>query len=222
MRILVIEDDLAVRTLIKVVLEHNGHDVTSVGTAKEGKEAALTNEHDVIILDLGLPDGNGFDVCNYIRENGLVTPILVLSGEKDIDIKVKLLNAGGDDYITKPFDNGELLARIAAITRRSHASQSQELVCEELKINLIDRNCTVNGNPIQLTNNEFDLLVYFMNNRNEILSQEEIASKVWGIEFDTQTNYINVYISYIRKKIGEFTERSFIETVRGKGFIFRC
>lgn len=222
MDILVIEDDPAVRTLIKVVLEHNGFTVKCVGTANEGESEALNNNYDVIILDLGLPDGNGYDVCKNIRDHGLVTPILVLSGERDINVKVKLLNAGGDDYITKPFDNNELLARIEAITRRSSASKSQELLCEDIKVDLIKRVCTVKGNPIQLTNNEFDLLVFFMSNKNEILAQEEIAEKVWGINFDTQTNYINVYISYLRKKIGEFTDRSYIETVRRQGFIFRC
>lgn len=222
MDILVIEDDPSVRTLVKAVLEHNGNKVTTADTAKEGQSNAIENEFDMIILDLGLPDGNGYEVCKNIRENSIETPVLILSGEQETNVKVKMLKVGADDYLTKPFNTEELIARMDAIKRRSEKSGEQLLVCGDLKVNLLKREFFVNGDRVQLTNNEFNLLVYFMKNKNRVITQEELAEKVWDIHFDTQTNYINVYISYLRKKIREHTDVDYIETIRKKGFTFRC
>lgn len=222
MDILVIEDDPSVRTLVKAVLEHNGNTVTTADTAKEGQSNAIENEFDMIILDLGLPDGNGFEVCKNIRENSIETPVLILSGEQETDVKVKMLKVGADDYLTKPFNTEELIARMDAIKRRAEKSGDQLLACGDLKVNLLKREFFVKGDRVQLTNNEFNLLVYFMKNRNRVITQEELAEKVWDIHFDTQTNYINVYISYLRKKIREHTDVDYIETIRKKGFTFRC
>lgn len=225
MRILVIEDDDVVRTLIQRVLEKNGYEVTSVSQALQGERLALENNFDCIILDLALPDKNGLDVCNVVRENGVQTPILILSARKNIDTKVSGLTAGADDYLTKPFDNKELIARIQTITRRvrttvDHGS-SDSLVCGELKLNLIKREFTVRGTPVWLTNNEFNLMAYLMKNVDKVIEKEELADKVWGIKFDTQTNFINVYVSYVRKKISEATDLDYIQTVRKRGFILK-
>lgn len=221
--VLVIEDDPSVRTLVRAVLERNGYTVKQAETAREGQKQSVEAAFDVIILDLGLPDGNGYDLCKNIRSKEITTPILILSAEQETDIKVKCLKVGADDYLTKPFDTSELLARIEAVNRRSGNGRSVEtLECGELTVNLLTREFQVNGNAVDLTNNEFNLLVYLMKNRNKVVAQEEIANNVWEIGFDTQTNYINVYISYLRKKIRNFSERDYIDTIRKKGFVLRC
>ena len=222
MNILVIEDDPSVRTLVKAVLEHNGNQVETADNATEGESEAVENDFDMIILDLDLPDGNGYDVCKNIREKNIETPVLILSGEHETDVKVKMLKVGADDYLTKPFNTEELIARMTAIKRRTESSGDKQLSCGELRVNLINREFFINNEKVQLTNNEFNLLAYFMKNRNRVITQEELAEKVWDIHFDTQTNYINVYISYLRKKIREHTDVDYIETIRKKGFAFRC
>lgn len=222
MNVLVVEDDPSVGTLLKAALTKNDHEVALAQNATEGEELAVNNQYDIIILDLGLPDGDGFDICKEIRDRDITTPVLILSAEQELDMKVKLLKVGADDYLTKPFDTEELIARIEAITRRSSEGPDRTLECDELRVNMLEREFTVNGQSVDLTNNEFNLLVYLMKNKNRIITQEEIAENVWDIHFDTQTNYINVYISYLRKKIRDKADRDYIETVRKKGFVLRC
>ena len=176
----------------------------------------------MIILDLGLPDGDGYELCKSIRDKNVKTPVLILSGEQEADVRVKCLRVGADDFLTKPFNAEELIARIEAIQRRTDSSGNQVLNCGELKVDILKREFMINSEKIQLTNNEFNLLVYFIRNKNKVITQEELAEKVWNIHFDTQTNYINVYISYLRKKIREHTDNDYIETIRKKGFTFRC
>jgi len=224
MNVLVIEDDPSVRTLVRAVLEHNGNAVALADNAADGEQKALDTEHDIIILDLGLPDGNGLELCEKLRKKDISTPILILSAKQDTDVKIKGLHSGADDYLTKPFNTEELMARIEAITRRSRDkfSKNQELRCNELYVNLIERTFMVNGEDVSLTNNEFNLIVYLIQNKNRTISHEELAENVWDIHFDTQTNYINVYVSYLRKKIRQHTDSDYIETVRKKGFALRC
>lgn len=223
MDVLVIEDDPSVRTLVKAVLEHNGNNVAQAENASDGRELATSNEYDIIILDLGLPDGDGYEIAKHIRDQDITTPILVLSAEHETDVKIKCLKVGADDYLTKPFNTEELMARIEAITRRSGDSTGDQILeCGELTVKLLEREFTVGDAKVDLTNNEFNLLVFLMKNKNKIVTQEEIAEKVWDIHFDTQTNYINVYISYLRKKIRDHSDNDYIETVRKKGFVLRC
>jgi DNA-binding response OmpR family regulator len=221
MNILVIEDDEVVRTLVQRVLQKNNYTVSVAAEAEEGERLADTQPFDCIILDLALPDKNGLEVCKDLRDRGNKTPILILSARKNIDTKVSGLHFGADDYLTKPFDNKELLARIEAITRRSQQSSesNEHLSCGDLHINLIKREFTVGGKVVWLTNNEFNLMAYFMHNIDRVIDKEELADKVWGITFDTQTNFINVYVSYLRKKINEITPKEYIQTVRKRGFI---
>jgi DNA-binding response OmpR family regulator len=221
MNILVIEDDEVVRTLVQRVLQKNNYTVSVAAEAEEGERLADTQPFDCIILDLALPDKNGLEVCKDLRDRGNKTPILILSARKNIDTKVSGLHSGADDYLTKPFDNKELLARIEAITRRSQQSNdnSEFLTCGELRINLLKREFTVGGKMVWLTNNEFNLMAYFLQNVDRVVDKEELADKVWGITFDTQTNFINVYVSYLRKKINEISPKEYIQTVRKRGFI---
>lgn len=220
--ILVVEDDPTVRLLVKKALEHHGGLVFEAENAAKAKVMSHKPNLDMIILDLRLPDGNGYDVCTEIREDGIKTPVLILSADHGTDIKVKNLNAGADDYLTKPFSIEELLARIEAISRRSKLNNSTELICNEMKINVIERKVIVNGNEIDLTNSEFNLLAYLTKNKGKVISLEELAENVWGIDFNTQTNYINVYVSYLRKKIRKHSSFKYIHTVRKRGFKVEC
>lgn len=223
LEILVVEDDPTIQTLVKAILSRDGNHVTVAKTAEEGESCIQNERYDMILLDLRLPDGNGYDMCHDLRESGITTPVLFLSAEHETDVKIKCLKVGADDYLTKPFNSEELLARIEAIVRRSSSrGNDSELVCGIVKVDQVGRVAYVKEEEIQLTNNEFNLLVYFIKNPNRVISQEELARNVWDIHFDTQTNYINVYISYLRKKIREKTDKEFIETIRKKGFRFRC
>ena len=226
MDVLLIEDDAVVSKIVERTLGVNGCSYTSRTNATEGEELARKKHFDVIILDLGLPDKNGMEVCKSLRSDGITTPILILSAMSGVKTKVQGLEIGADDYLTKPFDVDELTARLNALNRRVTELDNDEteklLTCGNLKINLLDREFLVGDNVVLLTNNEFDLMVYLLKNSNQVVTREEIASEVWDIHFDTQTNYINVYISYLRKKISEHTNTNYIQTIRGKGFMLEC
>lgn len=222
-RILAVEDDPTIRLLVKKALEHHGAVIEEADTAKEGKTKAITQEYDLIILDLRLPDGNGYDICEGIRDQGIKTPVLILSADHDTDVKVRNLNAGADDYLTKPFSIEELLARVEAIIRRTKGNdENVEIRCNELRIDMIHRKVLVRNSEVDLTNSEFNLLVYLIKNKGRAISQEELAENVWGIGFNTQTNFINVYVSYLRKKLREHTDFKYIHTVRKQGFKVEC
>lgn len=223
MKVLIIEDDPSVRALVQAVLKRNEYDVDTAHTVTNGEELASSDNYEMIVLDLGLPDGDGLELCQTIRDKGITTPILILTAEQETDMKVKCLQLGADDYLTKPFDTEELVARIEAISRRSSSGEGDKILrCGDLEIDMLERTFKVNGTEVDLTNNEYNLLVYLLKHKDEIVTQEEIAKNVWDIHFDTQTNYINVYISYLRKKIRDYSEYEYIDTVRKKGFILRC
>lgn len=224
LKFLVVEDDPTVRLLVRKALEKHGGNISEADSAESAEKKALNEDFDMIILDLRLPDGTGYDVCSHLRDKDLTTPILVLSAEQETNMKVKVLNVGADDYLTKPFSIEELLARIEAIYRRSHANgeTDSELECYEMKIDLIERKMIINDAEVDLTNSEFNLLVYLVRNKERTISQEELAKNVWGIDFNTQTNYINVYISYLRKKIRRHSDFEYIRTIRKKGFKIVC
>lgn len=225
MKALLIEDDPALCKIFDRVMAANNIDHTIVQNGTEGEQLALEEDHDIIILDLGLPDKHGIDICKNLRKQQVTTPILIISAQTEIQTKVKGLEIGADDYLTKPVDSEELIARITAITRRSNNTlqeNTKEYKCGELSLNLLERIFFVADHEVRLTNNEFDLIAHFMKNPDRIISQEELSAEVWDIHFDTQTNYVNVYISYLRKKIAEQTEREYIETIRGEGFRLNC
>lgn len=224
MNVLLIEDDPVVCKIVETVLAENDIQTTICDNASEGEGIIKDQTFNIIILDLGLPDKNGMDLCRDLRENGVDTPVLILTARDEVEAKVEGLKTGADDYLTKPFDSKELMARIHAITRRYKSDGSEEAIyrCSELELDLLSRQFKVAGEKVLLTNNEFELLAYFLKNPDRIISQEELSSEVWDIHFDTRTNYINVYISYLRKKIAEHSDRKYIKTVRKKGFIFKC
>jgi DNA-binding response OmpR family regulator len=220
MKILVVEDDDIVRTLLERVLTRNGYTVVAVEDGTRGEEMAVSDNFDCIILDLGLPDKNGLEVCKFIRDHNVDTPLLILSAYNTVNFKVNGLDFGADDYLTKPFENEELLARIEAITRRYKSGKGNEVIeLGDFTMDFIKREFMVNGRNVFLTNSEFDLMAYFLKNPNRIIDSKELAENVWEIKFDTKTNYINVYMSYLRKKIKEISPKNYLQTVRKKGFI---
>lgn len=225
MKILVIEDDPTSLKLVKFALEKNNYEVIGAENGHKGYAVAQSEPFDSIILDIGLPDINGLEVLKRLRANQINTPILLLSAYDDTDTKVKGLESGADDYMTKPYEFRELLARLFVISRRNKsqkAESSEVLRCGELAVNIITREFKINDTVIPLTNNEFSLLVYFLKNPGKVIDRMELSEKVWGINFDTQTNFVNVYLSYLRKKIREQSDFEYIQTIRGEGFKLTC
>ncbi len=221
MRVLVIEDEQKMADLIKRGLEEEGMEVETAYDGDAGLEAGKTGNHDLIILDLGLPGRNGLDISRDLREAGIRTPILILTAQDSTEMKVQGLDSGADDYLTKPFAFAEMLARIRALQRRTMSDDSTKLQIGDLILNLINRRASRAGVEVQLTNKEFSLLEFFMRHPDEILSREILSEKVWEETFDTLTNVIDVYINYLRNKIDRNYEPKLIHTVRGVGYMLK-
>ncbi len=221
MRVLVIEDEQKMAELIKRGLEEEGMEVETSYDGETGLEAAKSGNHDLVILDLGLPGRDGLEVARDLRESGSKIPVLILTAQDSTEMKVKGLDTGADDYLTKPFAFAEMLARIRALLRRTQSEDTTKLQISDLVLNLINRRVSRAGKEVQLTNKEFSLLEYFMRHPDEILSRETLSEKVWEETFDTLTNVIDVYINYLRNKIDRQFEPKLIQTVRGVGYTLK-
>ncbi len=221
MRVLVIEDEQKMADLIKRGLEEEGMDVATAYDGESGLEMAKAGNYDLIILDLGLPGRDGLEISRLMREAGLKTPILILTAQDSTEMKVRGLDSGADDYLTKPFAFAEMLARIRALLRRTMTEDTTRIQIGDLTLNLINRRAARGGAEVQLTNKEFALLEFFMRHPDEILSRETLSEKVWEETFDTLTNVIDVYINYLRNKIDRQFEPKLIHTVRGIGYMFK-
>ncbi|WP_461451939.1 response regulator transcription factor [Mucilaginibacter sp.] len=222
--ICLVEDEQKVAGFICKGLEENRY---KVKTAKNGEEAEAfisAEKFDLLILDVMLPDTNGIDLCRKVRLTDQQTPILMLSALEQVQNKVSGLKAGADDYLVKPFHFGELLARIEALLRRKHVPATEDHILEfdDLKLDTWSNTAERAGRQIVLTAKEYGLLELFMRNPNKLLSRDYIAEKVWGIDFDTGTNFIDVYMNYLRKKIEKDFKRKLIHTVIGMGYIMRA
>jgi len=169
-----------------------------------------------MILDLGLPGMDGFEVLEAVRARGEAMPVIILTARDEVDDKVRGLDAGADDYVTKPFKFEELLARVRARLRAEHAHEEVELTAGAIKLDLRSRRASVDGEPVELSAREFALLKTFMRHPGQVLSREQLLSRVWGYDFDPGSNIVDVYVGYLRKKVGGGT----IETVRGAGYRF--
>ncbi|MEI6507299.1 MAG: response regulator transcription factor [Bacteroidota bacterium] len=223
MKILVIEDEPKVASFIKQGLEEQSNDVTVTYDGFFGKKLATENYYDVIIMDLMIPYMNGIELCKTLRAEGLKTPILMLTALGTTDDKVLGLDAGADDYLVKPFEFKELLARLRALTKRytDNVQEPKVLSIADLEMNLDEKRVRRSGKSIDLTAKEFGLLEYLLKNKNKLVSRTEIAEKVWDIHFDTGTNVIDVYVNFLRKKIDkEFTPK-LIHTMVGMGYILK-
>lgn len=225
MRILVVEDEERVATLIKKGLEEMGFTVTIAAEGAVGRQLAISGLFDLVITDVILPDINGVDVCKAIREELPHLPIIMLTALGTTDDKVDGFDAGANDYLVKPFDFRELYVRIRELLKRIPADSTKNrktiLRVADLEMNLNTRIVRRNDQDINLTPKEFRLLEYMMNNQGRVLSRAEIAEHVWETAFDTGTNFIDVYINYLRKKIDKGHSVKLIQTRPGIGFIFK-
>ena len=216
MRVLVIEDEQKMADLIKRGLEEEGMKTQLAYDGESGLAAAKRGDFDLIVLDLGLPGRNGLEIARELRSAGMKTPILILTAQDSTEMKVKGLDTGADDYLTKPFAFAELLARLRALHRRNSSDDAKQIQIGDLTLNLINRRATRAGVEVQLTGKEFELLKCLMSHPDETLTRDILSEKVWDGNFDQLTNVIDVYINYLRNKIDRNFEPKLIETVRGR------
>ena len=220
MRILIIEDDEAIARVLQRGLRAHGHQTVLAETGEDGVLLATDETVELIILDISLPGLNGHQVLERIRGARSRLPVLMLTARSDLDSKVKALNAGADDYLTKPFAFEELLARIRAVTRRLDQPESSQIRAGQLRLDLLAQRAWRDEELIELTAREFALLKYFMRHPNQVLSRQQILDGVWEYDFDPESNIVDVYVRYLRNKIDSPGQPSLIATVRGAGYRF--
>lgn len=219
-KILLVEDDSTLAMGIEYSLKNEGYKVDVANSFSKGKESVDNGEYDLIMLDIGLPDGSGFDLCRYIRKDE-VTPIIFLTAQDEEVNIVMGLDLGGDDYITKPFRIKELVSRIKAVLRRtSNITQSDSLISNKIRVNLIENQVYIRGGLAWLTPSEYKLLTILMKHSHQVLSRTKILGKLWDIDGDfIDDNTLSVYIRRLREKIEEDSSNpSYIKTVRGVGY----
>lgn len=220
MHALIIEDDRAIADFVARGLREAGFAVDVAGDGEEGLSAALDQNPDVAIVDLMLPHRDGLSVIDELRRRGRTTPVLILSARRSVDDRVRGLQAGGDDYLTKPFAFAELLARVQALVRRaSRAPEPTTLSVADLTLDLLTRKVTRGGTGIELRPREFALLEFLMRNAGKVVSKTMILSHVWEYNFDPQTNIVDVLVSRLRDRIDRPFERKLLQTVRGVGYV---
>jgi len=224
MKLLIVEDEPKVASFLKQGLEEQGNEVSIAYDGIFAKKMALDHEFDAIILDVMIPYLNGMEVARELRAEDIKTPILMLTALGATDEKVNGLDAGADDYLVKPFEFRELLARLRALNKRYSQKQVEEkkiLVLEDLELDLNRKVARRGGKTIDLTAKEFSLLEYLIRNKNRVISRNEILEKVWAAGFDTTTNVIDVYINFLRKKIDKDFTKKIIHTMVGMGYIVK-
>jgi DNA-binding response OmpR family regulator len=219
MRILTIEDEAAVSRLIERRLRRDGFDMEIAPTAAHAVRRLRTHVYDFVILDVTLPDVDGFSVCRQIRAMGVTAPLLMISSLRRVADRVRGLDSGADDYLTKPFDCSELSARVRALLRRMGSSRAQPLIVSDLTLDPVTRRVRRGTRDINLTPKEFALLEFLMRRAGRPLTRRLIAEHVWGVRWDRRTNVIDVVISNLRKKIEWRSERPLLHPVRGIGYL---
>jgi len=221
--VLIIEDERNFARFVELELKHEGYEVQVAADGPSGLRKAQESDWDVILLDVMLPGMDGFEVCRRIRDMSAV-PIIMLTARDSVADRVNGLDFGADDYLPKPFAIEELLARMRAIKRRTTpAADSDEamLAFRDLRLNPASRTAAKDGKSIPLTKREFDLLAVFMSNINRILTRDCLLDSVWGVGADVETNVVDVYVRYVRNKLGDSAEDGYIQTVRGIGYVMR-
>ncbi|MBR3133107.1 MAG: response regulator transcription factor [Clostridia bacterium] len=220
MKVLIIEDDKILSDTIKQCIEDK-YSVTQAIDGYEGYIFAKEDIFDIIVLDLMMPEMNGFDVLSKLRNEGVLTPVLILTAKDSLNDKVKGLNLGADDYLVKPFERAELIARLDAIVRRNNGFFVNDvLTFKDLKLNLKNRKVFVKDKEVVLQGKQFDLLEYLINSKDTIITKEQIFDKIWGFDSDTSTNVVEVYASGLRKVLKKCGYDKYIKTLRGVGYIF--
>lgn len=222
MRILVVEDEDSIADFLRRGLEGEGHSVTCASDGREGEARALGGDHDLILLDVMLPDRSGLKVLESVRRTFPALPVILLTARGEVDDRVRGLDAGATDYITKPFSFDELAARVRAHLRLPDPQRITRLEVGDLTIDLLRRSVERDGESIRLSATEFDLLAFFARHPGQVLSRETLLSAVWGYEHDPRTNTLGVYVSYLRKKLAVEGRPSPIDTVRSIGYRLRA
>ncbi len=223
-KILVVEDEKKIALALKMGLNENGYDVQLAFNGLEGKNVFLSQHFDLIVLDINLPGMIGYELCREIRNYNSQIPVIMLTAMNNTDDKIKSFEAGADQYLIKPFEFKELLARIRSVLKRidqQHLAIGNILKIADLEMNLDSKEVVRNGKKILLTAKEFQLLEYFLRNRNRVVSRADIAENVWDIDFDTHTNVIDVYVNYLRNKIDKGFNVRLIHTQVGMGYILK-
>jgi two-component system response regulator MprA len=222
--IMVVDDDDKIISLLRRSLAFEGYEVTTAANGLEGLKLLLSTDPDLLILDVMMPQVDGWEVCRRVREGGSSVPILMLTAKDDIMDRVKGLDLGADDYLVKPFALEELLARARALLRRKPDKQEQpsnQLVYEDLILDMDAREAIRAGQRIELTSKEYDLLLLFMHNPRRVLTRDAIMEKIWGYDFSGESNVLEVYIAMLRQKVEEGGKKRIIQTVRGTGYVLR-
>ncbi len=221
MRILLVEDEHKVAEFIREGLQEEYYAVDTATDGENGTFLALTEQYDLIILDIMLPKRDGIQVLREIRHAQINTPVLVLTARSTVADKVEGLDSGADDYLTKPFAFAELIARVRALLRRGREELSTKLRVADLILDTIAHKATRGGQPIELTAKEYALLEYFIRNPNQVLTRTMISEHVWDYHFSTGTNLIDVYVNHLRRKIDDNADEKLIQTIRGVGYVLR-
>ncbi|MBZ0166466.1 MAG: response regulator transcription factor [Candidatus Omnitrophica bacterium] len=221
MRILVVEDEKKLSSFIKRGLKEQGYAIDMATDGDSGLFQAQEVPYDLIILDIMLPGKDGLYICRQLRKAKVDTPILMLTARDDVDDKVSGLDAGADDYLTKPFQFVELLARIRALLRRKNAADSTKLRVADLELDQVTHKVSRSGKNIELTSTEYALLEYLMLNANQVVTRTMISEHVWNDDFDSFSNVINVYVNYVRKKVDTGYAKKLIHSIRGTGYVLK-
>jgi len=220
MRVLIVEDNPKMASALQKGLREHGFAPDVSHTGFEGEEFGATGVYDLILLDLMLPDRDGVEVCRNLRRRGIKSKVLMLTALSSTENKIGGLDSGADDYLTKPFEFEELLARVRALLRRGDASESRFLRCEDLELDLYTRIASRAGQSVELSNREYALLEYLMRNPDRVLSRTQIGEKVWDMNFEPGSNVVDVYVSTLRKKLDRGHTRELIHTIKGVGYRF--
>ena len=218
--ILIVEDEANISDFVKGELEYEGYNVCIKEDGREGLEEALKNEYDLIILDVMLPSMNGFEICRRLKREKQ-SPIIMLSAKDSVMDKVNGLQIGADDYIAKPFAIEELLARIEVVFRRQDNLNNYIIKFKDITINKSSRVVKRNGNEINLTNKEYELLMILIDNKDKVVTRDELLEKIWGYEYEPETNVTDVYVRYLRSKLNNENKEEYIQTIRSVGYIMR-
>ena len=219
-RILMVEDESSISDFVKLELEYEGYEVTIKEDGREGLKEAVNNYYDLVILDIMLPSMNGFEICRRLKKEKN-TPVIMLSAKDSVTDKVNGLQIGADDYIPKPFAIEELLARIEVVFRRMNNVDNNIVRFKDLVINRNSRTVLKNNQEINLTNKEYELLMILIDNKDKVVTRDELLEKIWGYEYEPETNVTDVYIRYLRSKLNNENKEEYIQTIRSVGYIMR-
>jgi len=221
MKILIVEDNLELCKNLEEIFSKNGFIVDVAQDGERALDLLFSSEYDLVILDIMLPKMSGWDVCLNARKEKLRVPILMLTAKDAVSDKIKGLDMGADDYLVKPFDIGELLARSRTLIRRNAWTKSNLIEIKDVKIDTLEKTVRVNDKEIKLSKKEYDILLYLAINQGKIVEREEIIDHVWETGFEMYSNVVDVYINYIREKFKKYGVDDLIETIRGIGYRIR-